>query len=318
MGRAPCCDKGAVKKGPWSPEEDFKLKTYIQQNGTGGNWITLPHKVGLKRCGKSCRLRWLNYLRPNIKHGGFSEEEDNIICSLYISIGSRWSIIAAQLPGRTDNDIKNYWNTTLKKKLFAKHEDQHNRLVAAAAAKQDEMNMIKNYLYGAQPTEEVGHHMNRSYAHFSPGLVPHLFEQSICAEIPTIAYTSPSTQPAIFHLNPQQAFHQKMFVPDKNTFRKFIQFIDHSNMNMMSTSQMQPSTCISNNNDDDVFQILAQVSYTTCTENQVQLESPTELGELLPRNDKSLAFPAPSSIICDGKYQSDWMSTLNAENSYNN
>ncbi|EYU34205.1 hypothetical protein ABFS82_03G029200 [Erythranthe guttata] len=120
MGRAPCCDKANVKKGPWSPEEDSKLKSYIDKHGTGGNWISLPLKIGLKRCGKSCRLRWLNYLRPNLKHGGFSEDEDNIICSLYISIGSRWSIIAAQLPGRTDNDIKNYWNTRLKKKLLGK------------------------------------------------------------------------------------------------------------------------------------------------------------------------------------------------------
>ncbi|KAL3840516.1 hypothetical protein ACJIZ3_025107 [Penstemon smallii] len=124
MGRAPCCEKGKVKKGPWSPEEDATLKSYIHQYGTGGNWIALPQKIGLKRCGKSCRLRWLNYLRPNIKHGGFSEEEDNIICSLYISIGSRWSIIAAQLPGRTDNDVKNYWNTRLKKKLLGKHRRQ--------------------------------------------------------------------------------------------------------------------------------------------------------------------------------------------------
>ncbi|KAF8102577.1 hypothetical protein N665_0198s0275 [Sinapis alba] len=126
MGRAPCCDKANVKKGPWSPEEDVKLKDYIDKYGTGGNWIALPQKIGLKRCGKSCRLRWLNYLRPNIKHGGFSEEEDSIILSLYISIGSRWSIIAAQLPGRTDNDIKNYWNTKLKKKLLGRHK-QMNR-----------------------------------------------------------------------------------------------------------------------------------------------------------------------------------------------
>ncbi|CAK8539602.1 unnamed protein product [Lathyrus sativus] len=124
MGRAPCCDKANVKKGPWSPEEDAKLKSYIEQKGTGGNWIALPQKIGLKRCGKSCRLRWLNYLRPNIKHGGFSEEEDDIICSLYVSIGSRWSIIAAQLPGRTDNDIKNYWNTRLKKKLLGKQRKE--------------------------------------------------------------------------------------------------------------------------------------------------------------------------------------------------
>ncbi|KAJ1384070.1 SANT/Myb domain [Sesbania bispinosa] len=127
MGRAPCCDKATVKRGPWSPEEDSKLKDYIDKHGTGGNWIALPHKAGLKRCGKSCRLRWLNYLRPNIKHGDFSDEEDRIICSLYVNIGSRWSIIAAQLPGRTDNDIKNYWNTKLKKKLMSLLPLSHQR-----------------------------------------------------------------------------------------------------------------------------------------------------------------------------------------------
>ncbi|XP_061350473.1 transcription factor RAX3-like [Gastrolobium bilobum] len=141
MGRAPCCDKANVKKGPWSPEEDAKLKSYIEQNGTGGNWIALPQKIGLKRCGKSCRLRWLNYLRPNLKHGGFSEEEDNIICSLYISIGSRWSIIAAQLPGRTDNDIKNYWNTRLKKKLLGKHRREQQSRNRSNTVKQESNNI---------------------------------------------------------------------------------------------------------------------------------------------------------------------------------
>ncbi|KAK1400189.1 Transcription factor DcMYB4 [Heracleum sosnowskyi] len=118
MGRAPCCDKANVKRGPWSPEEDAKLKEYIEKNGSGGNWIALPQKAGLRRCGKSCRLRWLNYLRPNIKHGEFTDDEDRIICTLFSNIGSRWSIIAGQLPGRTDNDIKNYWNTKLKKKIL--------------------------------------------------------------------------------------------------------------------------------------------------------------------------------------------------------
>ncbi|CAN6450671.1 unnamed protein product [Victoria cruziana] len=139
MGRAPCCDKANVKRGPWSPDEDDKLREYIQRHGTGGNWIALPQKIGLKRCGKSCRLRWLNYLRPNIKHGGFSEEEDNIICSLYISIGSRWSIIASRLPGRTDNDIKNYWNTKLKKKLLGKSKGQTQPISASSSLNDDDI-----------------------------------------------------------------------------------------------------------------------------------------------------------------------------------
>ncbi|KAL6636848.1 hypothetical protein ACP70R_024420 [Stipagrostis hirtigluma subsp. patula] len=158
MGRAPCCDKATVKKGPWSPEEDARLKSYIEQNGTGGNWIALPQKIGLKRCGKSCRLRWLNYLRPNIKHGGFSEEEDRIILSLYISIGSRWSIIAAQLPGRTDNDIKNYWNTRLKKKLFGKQsrkdqrqQQQFMRQATASEGMKQEANTEANRSNGMEP-----------------------------------------------------------------------------------------------------------------------------------------------------------------------
>nr|XP_043629640.1 transcription factor RAX2-like [Erigeron canadensis] len=121
MGRSPCCDKTKLKRGPWSPEEDSILRNHIQNHGTGGNWISLPHKAGLKRCGKSCRLRWLNYLRPDIKLGGFTEEEDDIISSLYANIGSRWSVIASHLEGRTDNDVKNHWNTKLKKKLMASH-----------------------------------------------------------------------------------------------------------------------------------------------------------------------------------------------------
>ncbi|XP_050125617.1 transcription factor MYB13-like [Malus sylvestris] len=150
-GRAPCCDKANVKKCPWSPEEEATLKAYIEKHGTGGNWITLPQKIGLRRCGKSCRLRWLNYLRPNIKHGKFSEEEDNNICSLYMSIGSRWSIIAAQLLGRTDNDIKNYWNTRLKKKLLGKQHKQQEAQQSRRAAifKQKTRKTFTDLLYTA-------------------------------------------------------------------------------------------------------------------------------------------------------------------------
>ncbi|KAG4967660.1 hypothetical protein JHK87_033311 [Glycine soja] len=117
MGRVPCCDKNGLKKGPWTPEEDLKLTNYIQFHGPG-NWRSLPKNAGLKRCGKSCRLRWTNYLRPDIKRGRFSLEEEDIIIQLHSILGNKWSAIASRLPGRTDNEIKNYWNTHIRKRLL--------------------------------------------------------------------------------------------------------------------------------------------------------------------------------------------------------
>ncbi|KAJ1390398.1 SANT/Myb domain [Sesbania bispinosa] len=117
MGRSPCCDKNGLKKGPWTPEEDQKLIDYIQKHGYG-NWRLLPKNAGLQRCGKSCRLRWTNYLRPDIKRGRFSFEEEETIIQLHSILGNKWSTIASRLPGRTDNEIKNYWNTHIRKRLL--------------------------------------------------------------------------------------------------------------------------------------------------------------------------------------------------------
>ncbi|KAI3745041.1 hypothetical protein L1987_58141 [Smallanthus sonchifolius] len=117
MGRSPCCDKNGLKKGPWTQEEDLKLMEYVQLHGPG-NWRTLPKNAGLQRCGKSCRLRWTNYLRPDIKRGRFSFEEEETIIQLHSVLGNKWSAIAARLPGRTDNEIKNYWNTHIRKRLL--------------------------------------------------------------------------------------------------------------------------------------------------------------------------------------------------------
>ncbi|KAL0911262.1 hypothetical protein M5K25_019389 [Dendrobium thyrsiflorum] len=117
MGRVPCCDKNGLKKGPWTPEEDQKLIDYIQKHGHG-TWRTLPKNAGLARCGKSCRLRWANYLRPDIKRGKFSSEEEETIIQLHSVLGNKWSAVAARLPGRTDNEIKNYWNTHIRKRLL--------------------------------------------------------------------------------------------------------------------------------------------------------------------------------------------------------
>ncbi|KAM2938386.1 hypothetical protein FF1_038179 [Malus domestica] len=116
MGHHYCCKQRKVKRGLWSPEEDEKLVRHITTYGHGC-WRKVPEQAGLQRCGKSCRLRWLNYLRPDIKRGGFTPEEEKLIIRLHGVVGNRWTHIAKCLPGRTDNEIKNYWNSWIKKKL---------------------------------------------------------------------------------------------------------------------------------------------------------------------------------------------------------
>ncbi|XP_026450820.1 transcription factor MYB30-like [Papaver somniferum] len=125
MGRPPCCDKVlGIKKGPWTPEEDLILASYIEGHGPG-NWRSVPTNAGLSRCSKSCRLRWTNYLRPGIKRGNFTELEENNIITLQRLWGNKWAAIASNLPQRTDNDINNYWNANRKKKLKNKFRSHH-------------------------------------------------------------------------------------------------------------------------------------------------------------------------------------------------
>lgn len=183
MGRSPCCEKAHTNKGAWTKEEDDRLIAYIRSHGEGC-WRSLPKAAGLLRCGKSCRLRWINYLRPDLKRGNFTEEEDELIIKLHSLLGNKWSLIAGRLPGRTDNEIKNYWNTHIRRKLLNRGIDPttHRPMnetncaqemttisfgsgaAAAAAAvnmkeeqQEDEdhkMMMIKSSNYGFQETDE--------------------------------------------------------------------------------------------------------------------------------------------------------------------
>ncbi|CAM8940263.1 unnamed protein product [Rhodiola kirilowii] len=114
-----------LKKGLWTAEEDKILIEHIKVHGKG-RWNKAAKITGLKRSGKSCRLRWMNYLSPGIKQGAFSGDEDELIIRLHKLLGNRWSLIAGRVPGRTDNHLKNHWNTHLKKKVSSVIKNEAN------------------------------------------------------------------------------------------------------------------------------------------------------------------------------------------------
>ncbi|KAF7048087.1 hypothetical protein CFC21_056904 [Triticum aestivum] len=160
MGRSPCCEKAHTNKGAWTKEEDQRLIAYIKAHGEGC-WRSLPKAAGLLRCGKSCRLRWINYLRPDLKRGNFTEEEDELIIKLHELLGNKWSLIAGRLPGRTDNEIKNYWNTHIKRKLLARGMDPHTHrplnAIAGAAMPAQQLRAAHQHQYAA--ATPGGHHL---------------------------------------------------------------------------------------------------------------------------------------------------------------
>ncbi|KAI9120933.1 hypothetical protein K1719_007966 [Acacia pycnantha] len=151
----------AWKKGPWTLEEDKLLSEYVSLHGEG-RWSSVAKFTGLNRSGKSCRLRWVNYLKPGLKKGHLTPQEEAIIFEIHAMLGNKWSTIAKYLPGRTDNEIKNYWRTHFKKKdkssrISKRQEKRRSRILKQMKQQEQQQQQQPQQYYDVQSSMLSAH-----------------------------------------------------------------------------------------------------------------------------------------------------------------
>ncbi|BAT90227.1 hypothetical protein LR48_Vigan08g124900 [Vigna angularis] len=166
MVRTPSSDNSGLRKGAWSPDEDTKLVAYITRYGHW-NWSQLPRFAGLARSGKSCRLRWMNYLRPNVKRGNFTPQQEECIIRIHAERGNKWSAIAAELPGRTDLEVKNHWHTTLRKRSQEEALAIEETRASKSSKNKESMDLVPNCNGAAVPFSATSQITNSSSPLFS-------------------------------------------------------------------------------------------------------------------------------------------------------
>uniref|UniRef100_A0A7N0UQK5 Uncharacterized protein n=1 Tax=Kalanchoe fedtschenkoi TaxID=63787 RepID=A0A7N0UQK5_KALFE len=225
-----------LKKGPWKPEEDMLLVEFVKKHGER-DWNTVRKHSGLARCGKSCRLRWNNHLRPNLRKGPISPDEEKLICQLHSQIGNKWARIAAMLPGRTDNEIKNFWNTRIKR-LSRKGVPLYPPEIQSPRP-----DLLNPYLHHLDP--------QNNHSSSSPSTSSSSTLQSNYQTPTLLSPTTPTSHSLLFPSQPQQfhdyddvVLHDSMAMYDAalENSRHHQQMLASAMMNSMATQPPLPSS----------------------------------------------------------------------------
>ncbi|MED6123728.1 hypothetical protein PIB30_052036 [Stylosanthes scabra] len=271
----------ALKKGPWTTTEDAILIDYVTKHGEG-NWNVVQRNAGLARCGKSCRLRWANHLRPNLKKGAFSHEEEKLIIDFHAQFGNKWARMAALLPGRTDNEIKNYWNTRVKRRQrqgLPLYSDDPNGLTTTTTAPTaaSVTHLGSNFMSNVPTTNNKFEFIQQSYLpspqHHSPLASP-IQHTSSTLSSPLSSYATSSSPLSFTFQRPAPLLYNPL------TFKRY-----------RSTP---------NFNLDSGFEFASQLNSSSSFSHFFQ--SPTSLDDL-ERNGLSLEFSPSNSSNVQSKMQ---------------